>query len=195
MRVSPVTMTMIASALMSCSGFPLRGPAEVREPDPVRVVSVAQFLDGRATGLSRAQLEQVSRVVVEEADRTGFTPGLIAAVIHVESSGRNFARSRAGALGLMQLLPDTARAVARRQGVEWTGPEILFDPEINVRLGIDYLAELYQRFDDIELALAAYNWGPTYISELQQRGERIPRAYAQRVLRYYQRSAREIVMS
>ena len=194
MRVSPVTMTMIASALMSCSGFPLRGPAEVREPE-VRAVSVAQFLDGRRTGLSRAQLEQVSRVVVEEADRTGFTPGLIAAVIHVESSGRNFARSRAGALGLMQLLPHTARAVARRRGVAWTGPEMLFDPEINVRLGIDYLAELYQRFDDIELALAAYNWGPTYISELQQRGERIPRAYAQRVLRYYQRSAREIGMS
>jgi soluble lytic murein transglycosylase len=116
-------------------------------------------------------------------------------VTQVVSRARNFAGSRAGALGLMQRLPDTARAVARRQGVEWTGPEILFDPEINVRLGIDYLAELYQRFDDIELALAAYNWGPTYISELQQRGERIPRAYAQRVLRYYQRSAREIGMS
>jgi soluble lytic murein transglycosylase len=195
MRVSPVTMTMIASALMSCSGIPLRGPGTAREVAEVRVESVAAFLDGRATGLSRAQLEQVSRVVVEEADRTGFTPGLIAAVIHVESSGRNFARSRAGALGLMQLLPGTARAVAERQGVEWQGPEMLFDPVINVRLGIDYLAELYYRFDDIELALAAYNWGPTYISDLQQRGEAIPRAYAQRVLRYYQRSARAVGLS
>jgi len=195
MRVSPVTMTMIASALMSCSGLPLRSSGGASELGKVRAASVAEFLEGRRTGLSRAQLEQVSRVVVEEADRTGFTPGLIAAVIHVESSGRNFARSRAGALGLMQLLPNTARAVAARQGVDWTGPEMLFDPELNVRLGIDYLAELYYRFGDMELALAAYNWGPTYISELRQRGDAIPRAYARRVLHYYERSARELGLS
>jgi soluble lytic murein transglycosylase-like protein len=192
MRVSPVTMTLCAVALMSCSGLPLRGAGPLHGIDDVRAHSVASFLEGRATGLSRAQIERVSHVVIAEADRTGFTPGLIAALIHVESSGRNFAISRAGALGLMQIKPDTARAVAERQGIAWQGPQMLFDPVLNVRLGVDYLAELYGRFGDIELALAAYNWGPTYISELLQTGREIPDDYAQRVLRYYQRSAREI---
>jgi len=192
MRVSPITMAMLASALMSCSGLPLRGGAPERALPEIRARSVAEFLDGRATGLSRAELEQVSRVVVAEADRTGFTPGLIAALIHVESSGRNFAVSRAGALGLMQLLPDTARAVALRRGIDWQGPQMLFDPVINVRLGIDYLAELHDRFDSIELALAAYNWGPTYIAGLQQRGHPIPRGYTLRVLRYYHQGARGV---
>jgi soluble lytic murein transglycosylase-like protein len=192
MRVSPVTMSLCAVALMSCSGLPLRGAGPVRGIDEYRAQSVASFLEGRATGLSRAQIERVSRVVIAEADRTGFTPGLIAALIHVESSGRNFAISRAGALGLMQIKPDTARAVAERQGIEWQGPQMLFDPALNVRLGVDYLAELYRRFGDIELALTAYNWGPTYISELLQAGREIPDDYAQRVLRYYQRSVRDV---
>ena len=192
MRVSPVTMTLCAVALMSCSGLPLRGPGPARTLAELRAQSVASFLEGRATGLSRAQIAQVSRVVIAEADRTGFTPGLIAALIHIESSGRNFAISRAGALGLMQLRPDTARAVAERQGLEWQGPQMLFDPVLNVRLGVDYLAELYYRFGDIELALAASNWGPTYISELQETGGEIPDDYARRVLRYYRRAARDV---
>ncbi|HXZ84794.1 MAG TPA: lytic transglycosylase domain-containing protein [Myxococcota bacterium] len=192
MRVSPVTMTLCAVALMSCSGLPLRGPGPVPTFAETRARSVAAFLEDRETGLSRAQIAQVSRVVITEADRTGFTPGLIAALIHVESSGHNFAISRAGALGLMQLLPDTAREVAERQGLAWQGPQMLFDPALNVRLGVDYLAELYERFGDIELALAAYNWGPSYIALLQQAGGEIPDDYAQRVLRYYADAAREV---
>ena len=194
MRVSPLTMALCAVALMSCSGLPLRGPGPARTPAELRARSVASFLEGRATGLTRAQIAQVSRVVIEEADRTGFTPGLIAALIHVESSGRNFAISRAGALGLMQLRPDPARAVAERQGLEWQGSQMLFDPVLNVRLGVDYLAELYYRFGDIEIALAADNWGPSYISDQLQSGNEIPDDYARRVLRYYERAARDVGM-
>jgi soluble lytic murein transglycosylase-like protein len=192
MRVPPILVTTCALALISCSGLPLRAAAPGREATDARVRSVAAFLEGRATGLSRTQIERVSRVVVREADRTGFTPGLIAAVIHVESSGRNFISSRAGALGLMQVMPETGRAVAERLGLDWAGPQMLFDPEINVHLGIHYLAELYGRFGDLEVALAAYNWGPTYIAEQRRSRSQIPDAYAQRVLRYYERSARDI---
>ena len=194
MKISRMVVTTCALALMSCSGLPLRAPAPEREIGDPRVRSVAAFLEGRATGLSPSQIERVSRVVVREADRTGFTPGLIAAMIHVESSGRNFVTSRAGALGLMQVRPETGRAVARRLGIEWLGPQMLFDPEINVHLGIHYLAELYERFGDIEVALAAYNWGPTYIADRKRSRNYIPEAYARRVLRYYERTARDIGM-
>jgi soluble lytic murein transglycosylase len=192
MRVSPFRTAVLAAALMSCSGLPLRAPDPARAAAESRARSVAAFLEGRATGLTRAQIERVGRVVVREADRTGFTPGLIAALIHVESSGRNYVTSRAGALGLMQLRPDTAQAVAERLGIEWDGPQMLFDPETNVLLGVHYLAELYQRFGSVELALAAYNWGPTYIAEQQRARADVPDDYTNRVLRYYHSSAREI---
>jgi soluble lytic murein transglycosylase len=155
-----------------------------------RTASVAEFLGRRATGLSPAQVQEVAHTVVVEADRAGFTPGLIVALIHVESSGRSFVRSHAGAVGLMQLLPATGRSVARRIGVPWDGTRTLYDPVANVRLGVAYLQELVKRFDgDLEAALAAYNWGPTRIADWRRRGRTIPTGYARRVLRYYQHRA------
>ena len=62
---------------------------------------------------------------------------------HIESRGYNFAASRVGALGLMQLRPATAEA--RRTGGRWRGHATLFDPVANVRLGVSYLERLVQR--------------------------------------------------
>ena len=89
-------------------------------------------------------------------------------------------------MGLMQLLPDTARSVASRAGVEWEGPATLFDPESNIRLGVHYLDELVQRFGDLEVALTAYNWGPTRIARRIREGGDLPNAYSDRVLQVYE---------
>ena len=71
----------------------------------------------------------------------------------------------------MQLLPGTGEDVAGRAGVDWQRPgSTLFDPVANVRLGVTYLDELIHRFGDVEVALAAYNWGPTRISQMMTRG-------------------------
>jgi soluble lytic murein transglycosylase len=77
---------------------------------------------------------------------------LIRAVIAVESAFNRYARSHAGALGLMQLIPETAR----RYGV--ANP---FDPWQNIRAGTAHLRDLLDEFEDLRLALAAYNAGPT----------------------------------
>lgn len=90
----------------------------------------------------------------------GLDPALVLAVIQAESSGRPRAVSRAGARGLMQLMPATADDVARRHGIRLRGPDDLFDPALNVRLGALYLASLKRVFgDDPRLYLAAYNAG------------------------------------
>jgi soluble lytic murein transglycosylase len=70
-------------------------------------------------------------------------------------------RSHAGAVGLMQLMPDTGRAVARRLNVEFGGIKSLKDPATNIRLGTSYLGEMQARFGGNRvLATAAYNAGP-----------------------------------
>jgi soluble lytic murein transglycosylase len=69
-----------------------------------------------------------------------------------------------GATGLMQLRPDTAREVATRLGLEWTSEDALFDPRTNILLGTAYLRELLDRFDHMDVALAAFHAGPNRVA-------------------------------
>lgn len=85
-------------------------------------------------------------------------------VMRAESLFQPDARSPAGAVGIMQLLPTTARTVAARIDRPMNGEESLTDPEINLELGMHYLAELTHRFDQHPLvAAAAYNAGPNRV--------------------------------
>jgi len=146
---------------------------------------IARTLRDLHTGLLPAEIEHVSRVIIAEARRANLSPALVLAVIRVESSGYNFARSHKGALGLMQLLPDTGAWVAKRTGIPWHGPDTLFDSGTNVRLGIAYLEQLIRRYGSVHTALAAYNWGPTKISRFIRSGQPVPAVYADRVLDTY----------
>ena len=70
-------------------------------------------------------------------------------------------RSRAGAIGLMQLMPATGRATARAARIPYRGRATLTDPESNIALGTRYLSDMFYRFDEQHaLATAAYNAGP-----------------------------------
>lgn len=67
--------------------------------------------------------------------------------------------SRAGALGLMQIMPKTGRSLAKLEGIEWTTSErVLFDPVVNIRLGTRYLSSLIELYE-VDGGLAAYNGG------------------------------------
>lgn len=129
---------------------------------------------------------RVARVLVEHARTQDLDPILVLAMIDVESGFRPGARSSAGALGLLQVLPATGRDVAEELGVAWRGPATLLDPETNLRLGIVYFAKLLDRFDDLEHALAAYNFGPEAIRRSLSGGHPIPREYVRRVFGTYQ---------
>ena len=94
------------------------------------------------------------------ARRVGLDPFFVAAVIREESSYDARARSWVGAVGLMQLMPDTARLLADEAGVGLGDPAALWEPPVNIALGATYLAQLRTRFGDPLLATASYNAGP-----------------------------------
>ena len=75
--------------------------------------------------------------------------------------------------------------MARELEIQWDGPESLFDPNLNVRLGVRYLTRLIDRFGDIDVALAAYNFGPTRIARAIRRGRPVPVRYSDKVHRAY----------
>jgi soluble lytic murein transglycosylase-like protein len=116
-------------------------------------------------------------IIQEAAQRYRVDAGLIRAVIQAESGGNPSAVSRAGARGLMQLMPGTAADL----GV--TNP---FDPAQNIMGGTSYLRSLLDRYrGDVKLALAAYNWG---MGNLEKRPEAMPREtknYIAKVESYY----------
>lgn len=127
----------------------------------------------------RSQLLQVpyGETIAQTADRHDIDGFLLAAIVETESGFDNTAQSHRGAVGLMQLMPSTA-------GVE---SEALIDPTLNLDLGARYLRRLLYRFDgDLELALAAYNAGPTAV----RRYDGLPpypetRRYVEKVLDLY----------
>ncbi len=103
-------------------------------------------------------------LIISEARRFALDPYLLAGLIRQESSFKPDAQSRAGALGLMQLMPSTARGVARRLGVHWD-PALTQVADANLHLGAAHLAQLLRRFDgEVVPAVAAYNAGGSAVS-------------------------------
>lgn len=126
-------------------------------------------------------------------------PHLAAAIIREESQYDGRAISRVGAIGLMQVMPATANAVAHRWGLPAVGRDDLFDQETNIQIGVRYLEELIEQFSgNFIAAIGAYNAGPIVVQkwlamnlgrEADEFVELIPyqetRQYVKRVLRSY----------
>lgn len=102
-------------------------------------------------------------MIVAESRERGVDPFFMAGLIRQESAFWRRARSRADARGLMQVLPSTGRALARREGPRsFDADEHLYRPEINVHLGTAFFVDMRRRFgEDPTLILSAYNAGPT----------------------------------
>jgi len=117
---------------------------------------------------------EYEHIIRGHASNHDLDPALVAAVVYVESRFDPNARSGAGAIGLMQLLPDTAKGIALRTGGDGFVVADLRDPEINIRYGTWYLDHLRERYGDLKLALAAYHAGPGSVDHWREEGLGIP---------------------
>ena len=126
-------------------------PDEVPYPEPVQAAAAGSRRLGQAPGAG-AVLESTpyGEIIAAMSEAHGVDPLLVRALIQVESNYQTAARSRKGAMGLMQLMPSTARDYNVRNP---------FDPRANIEAGIKHLKSLIDRFGRVELGLAAYNAG------------------------------------
>lgn len=148
-----------------------------------RIVNVVSSNNGQ---LESETIYEISKNIYEVSLKYNFNPLLICALIKVESNFIIDSISDSYAFGLCQVRRFIARELSENIGIEWNGAEeTLFNPENNIRIGMHYLALLYDDFGDMKLALTAYNHGPFKVQELMSQENEIPDGYADKVLDYY----------
>jgi soluble lytic murein transglycosylase-like protein len=159
--------------------LPTRTPNELQAAQAVGVpaATTAPVTTSKA---SPAMLEQI----VRGARMQALDPYLVKAVIQAESNFNPGAVSPKNAVGLMQVLPQTAQEIGLKPQGRMGVARLLHDPWVSILVGTRYLSGLVERFGRVDLALAAYNAGP---SAVEKAGYRIPpypetQAYVRKVL-------------
>jgi len=164
----------------------------VRRVVPIAVIvlvvaaGLVYFRNGQPAWFERIRYPlHYEQIVRGHARNYNLDPALLAAVIYQESKFRADAKSSSGAIGLMQLRPQTAEGIAIRTGGTHFRVSDLYNPEINVRYGSWYLRHLLDKYGDERDALAAYNAGQRNVDEWRAEGKDIQfpetRAYVDRV--------------
>lgn len=154
-----VRSILLAMATVMAAGTCAQAQDWSRAGGPLLAAPAASLLSAAQDERMPAPDQPYDEAVRAAADRYGLAPKLLHAVILVESGYHPEAVSPAGAEGLTQLMPDTARALGVRDRA---------DPGQNLAGGAAYLARQVERFQDLRLALAAFNAGPERVARLGQ---------------------------
>ncbi|HEX8276732.1 MAG TPA: lytic transglycosylase domain-containing protein [Longimicrobiaceae bacterium] len=140
-----------------------------------RELEIGSFFFARQYAIS----PELAAMIHEEARAQGIDPDLAFRLVRVESRFHTRARSHAGALGLTQLMPGTARALDRRMRTA----EAIMEPRANLRTGFRYLRRLIDYYDgNVRLALLAYNRGEGTVDRVLRRGRDPENGYSRKVL-------------
>lgn len=137
------------------------------------------------SGLPRAEQRKLSWLILRESRKYGQDYRLTLAIIKTESSFKSRSTSSKGAKGLMQIKPHVGQAIARDIDIRWEGDETLFNPHLNVKMGLHYLSRLLLRFGDLKVALTAYNVGPSFVHKRLKTKKKLPSRYSKKVLKAY----------
>ena len=148
---------------------------------------VMKVLNSVKTNLNEEEKTDVARIIARKSIEYGFSVEFVLAVIQTESSFNKYAKSRAGAIGLMQLMPITGKALAKDFGIVIKDKKHLYNPQLNVTLGMYYLKKLSDRFKDMNLVLAAYNMGETALRKCKNKKNLPAFRYARVVLRRHKK--------
>lgn len=143
---------------------------------------IAPLLAEGRLGQDPQELLDLAQLIVEKSVEIDVPPSLILAMIDVESTFDPCANSVKGAKGLMQVMPRRILGNAHVDSRFAFRGHQFYDPHWNIQFGADYLGYLLERFGDLDVALTAYNQGPTRVAKKLRRRTFRGSSYARRVL-------------
>lgn len=155
----------------------------------VRINNALNFLVGAR--LDSSQMIRVTHGLRHLSKKFGMDPLLVLALVSVESRGNPVAKGRyrsgklSGALGFMQIKTETARLVAKSEGLPFQGKKDLLNPGRNIVFGTIYLMSLIEHYESLKLGIMAYNIGPGGVNLALKGKMPFPRRYYNRVLTNY----------
>lgn len=152
------------------------------------VLDIKNILDSFPSKTGSYNSMDFALLIAKESFRNDLDPMLVLALIQTESSFRKSVVSHKGAIGLMQILPNTAQYVSdMHEHIDLENAQELFEPDTNIKIGINYLSYLIDKFDNQKYAIIAYNMGPTNLIRKMRSGEHLPERYYRSVMRNYQK--------
>jgi len=147
--------------------------------------SILATVEKRLPKRFKKQAHDITQAIIVEANKHGFDPFFVMAVIAGESSFNPAAKGPVGEIGLMQLRSSTGKWMAGLLKTKWRGDRTLRDPVENIRLGAAYLSWLRKKFEGHgQFYLAAYNMGPKNVRKALDRKVR-PKDYPRHVMKRY----------
>lgn len=152
-----------------------------------KVVDIQQLLEESNINIDDYSTSDLAYIIAKESEQNKIDPYLIVALIKTESSFRIKVVSYKGAVGLMQLLPNTAYYISDKvNDLKLNKRNELFNPVTNIKIGINYFSYLKDKFHGNEkYAIMAYNFGPTNLKKYISRNYSLPHFYYNRVMANY----------
>jgi soluble lytic murein transglycosylase len=138
--------------------------------------------------LDDTESKTIAQIVYDESSKKKIDYRLVLAIMKIESNFQQDAVSRKGARGLLQIKPSLARYIAQEVGVHWKGDTTLDEPEKNIKIGVHFFSQLIEDFESINMALHAYNIGPTRLREIGADKRKPGKRFTNLVLDEYNRN-------
>ncbi len=185
--IAVVVALFLEAAILPNSGAGFLGDFMENGPDRKAIAYYIQsVLRHEGAGIEKKHEAGLAEFILRQSEAKGLDPLFVLALIRTESGFYNPSRSEKGAIGLMQILPSTARHIAGELDIDWQGEDMLLNPYVNIKLGVHYFAGLMKTYgNDKRIGLAAYNAGPSSVSSRLRQGRHVSGAFAERVFDNY----------
>jgi soluble lytic murein transglycosylase len=149
---------------------------------------ITQHLKNENSTMEDSRAKRIASALYEESNHYGLDYRLVLALMKIESNFQHDAVSSQGARGLLQVKPSLAKFIAKDLGIKWDGHRTLDEPGMNIKIGICFLSQLMGDFQNINLALKAYNMGPSKVKEFPQDNANSAKGFPGLVMNEYKKN-------
>lgn len=164
-----------------------KNPVSMTEGLPYLEVHMANHLQANLPKEFKKDAGKIMNAILEQSEKYEMDPVFVLAIVATESRYNPKAIGGVGEIGLMQIRPETAEWIAKKEKIKWQGKKTLYDPVSNIKIGVAYVSFLRDHFDGKAMKyLSAYNMGPGKLKKMLGLDQK-PKVYSTTVMKNYKK--------